>query len=266
MLFAGRERIDSTGAGARWSFCRDFGGTRAIFVDSRAGRVLDEGRAMVDDEEWDWIVARTEGDFDHLLIATTVPWLLSPGLAAPRGLEREVCDGATGRSRRGSGEAAPRASTSTTGAAFAAPSSAARLLGEVAAGRARDAPASIVVLSGDVHHAYLTEVDSRRAGGGEEPSTRRSARPSETRSTAKERQVDEGRLRPAASPDRRPRSPAAGAPEPGIGWRLLEGPYFDNQVATLHFDGRDAAMRLEKTLPGELEQRTLEPSFRRRLA
>ena len=30
-------------SGTRWSFCRDLGGTRAIFVDSRAGRVLDDG-------------------------------------------------------------------------------------------------------------------------------------------------------------------------------------------------------------------------------
>ena len=42
---------------------------------------LTEGdRRMVDDEEWAWIVDKTAGDFDHLLIATTVPWLLSPGL------------------------------------------------------------------------------------------------------------------------------------------------------------------------------------------
>ena len=34
------EEIDSTAAGTRWSFCRDFGGVRAIFIDSRAGRVL----------------------------------------------------------------------------------------------------------------------------------------------------------------------------------------------------------------------------------
>ena len=36
--------IDSTAAGTRWSFCRDLDGTRAVFVDSRAGRVLTRAR------------------------------------------------------------------------------------------------------------------------------------------------------------------------------------------------------------------------------
>ena len=43
----------------------------------------------------------------------------------------------------------------------------------------------------------------------------------------------------------------AGAPEPGIRWRTLEGPYFDNQVATIRLDGREATMRLDKTVADE---------------
>ena len=90
--------IDSEAEGTRWSFCRDFGaGTRAIFMDSRAGRVLEEGRrSMVDDDEWSWIVEHARGDFDHLLIATTVPFLLSPGLHHLEAWSERVCDGAWG--------------------------------------------------------------------------------------------------------------------------------------------------------------------------
>src|SRR5215217_8613451 len=41
--------------GTRWSFHRDFGNTRLVVMDSRGGRVLDEGsRAIVDAEEWRW--------------------------------------------------------------------------------------------------------------------------------------------------------------------------------------------------------------------
>jgi hypothetical protein len=47
---------------------------------------------------------------------------------------------------------------------------------------------------------------------------------------------------------------------------VVEGPYFDNQVATLALDGRRAAMTLEKTKPGRGEERTLQTSFRRQLA
>jgi hypothetical protein len=59
---------------------------------------------------------------------------------------------------------------------------------------------------------------------------------------------------------------AAGAPDPGIRWRLLDGPCFDNQVATLHIDGRHASMRLDKTVPGERDEHSLTESFKRQLA
>ena len=68
-----------------------------IFVDSRAGRVLEPGeRSIVDEEEWDWIVEHAGGDFDHLLIATTVPFLLSPGFHHLEAWSERVCDGAWG--------------------------------------------------------------------------------------------------------------------------------------------------------------------------
>ncbi len=96
-------------------------------------------------------------------------------------------------------------------------------------------------------------------------STRRSARPTATRSRSKEQRVSG----PAsAGPSRQsPRRLArlAGAPDPGIRWRLLDGPCFDNQVATLRLDGREASMRLDKTIPGRDGEHALEPSFERRL-
>ena len=59
---------------------------------------------------------------------------------------------------------------------------------------------------------------------------------------------------------------AAGVPDPDLRWRFAEGPYFDNQVATIHIEGRKAAIKLEKTKPGETEEETLETTFERRLA
>ena len=57
-----------------------------------------------------------------------------------------------------------------------------------------------------------------------------------------------------------------GAPDPGIRWRALEGPYFDNQAGTLRRDGRTATARLDKTAAGEEDERKLEKTFERRLA
>jgi len=71
---------------------------QAIFLDSRASRVLsEERRSMFDDEVWEWIVDHTNGDFDHLLLATTVPYLLSPGFHHLEAWNERLCDGAWGR-------------------------------------------------------------------------------------------------------------------------------------------------------------------------
>ena len=65
----------------RWSFVRHWGDARLIMIDSRAGRVLDEQRRrMVDDDEFAWIEAAmqraaAEG-VQHLIIGTSLPWLL----------------------------------------------------------------------------------------------------------------------------------------------------------------------------------------------
>jgi len=66
-------------------------------LDSRAGRVLDEDRReMLSEPEWAWVEDCVTGDFDHLLIATTLPWLLSPGLHHLEAWNEAVCDGVLG--------------------------------------------------------------------------------------------------------------------------------------------------------------------------
>jgi hypothetical protein len=270
VLFDWAARIESTAAGERWSFCRDLGGgTRAIFVDSRAGRVLDEGeRRMVDEDEWRWIVDQTEGDFDHLLIATTVPWLLSPGLDRLEAWNEQVCDGAHGKAAARAAEKLRRAVDFDHWGCFGDSFRALRdLLGDVAAGRRGAKPASVVVLAGDVHHAYLCEVGwPPGEAEGRAPIYQAVCSPYRNPLSPKEQRVIRaGFTRPfikvAAA-----LAKLAGAPDPGIRWRLLDGPCFDNQVATLHIDGRHASMKLEKTIPGDRDQHSLETSFTRELA
>ena len=110
-------RADRETDGARWSYCRDLGTTRLIVIDSRAGRVLEEGRrSMLDEDEWDWVDEHATGGFDHLLIGTSLPWLLGPRDALRRGVER----GGGGRRLgppplRGSPRRCARPSTWSTG-------------------------------------------------------------------------------------------------------------------------------------------------------
>jgi hypothetical protein len=49
-------------------------------------------------------------------------------------------------------------------------------------------------------------------------------------------------------------------------WEIADGPWFDNQLATLRLDGRHCTFHLEKALGGGDELPTLEQVAVRRLA
>jgi hypothetical protein len=259
--------IDSTGSGARWSYCRDLGGTRAIFMDSRAGRVLEEGeRSIFDDGEWEWIVEHASGDFDHLLIATTVPFLLSPGFHFLEAWSERVGDGAWGGAAARGAEKLRRGLDFDHWASFDKSFQLLRgLLEEVGSGERGKAPASIVVLSGDVHHAYLAEIAFK--AGAEVTSSVYQAVCSPYRNPLDNHErlaIKAGFSRPFTAA-MRALARSAGTADPGLRWRLAEGPYFDNQVATLRLNGREATMQLDKTIAGDEEERQLDCVFERRL-
>ena len=110
--------------------------------------------------------SRSRASYDHLLIGTSLPWLLRPRTARPRGVGRGAVP--TARAARGwpasaSGCAAP--ADLEHWAAFRQVVRAAGRRCIAAVGRARpDAPATICVLSGDVHHAYVAEAHFAAAG------------------------------------------------------------------------------------------------------
>jgi hypothetical protein len=262
------EHAHLVGSGTRWSFCRDLGNSRAIFLDSRAGRVLeDDRRAMVDDEEWDWVVEHASGDFDHLLIATTIPFLLSPGFHHLEAWSERICDGAWGGLGAKAGEKLRRGLDFDHWASFGESFARLRdLIAEVGSGKRGEPPASIVVLSGDVHHAYLAEIGFQPGSEVESAAYQAVCSPYRNPLDEKERRaIRAGFSRPFTALTRA-LGRAAGAPDPGLRWRLTDGPYFDNQVATIRIDGRKAEMKLDKTAPGEDEERRLDCVFERRLA
>jgi hypothetical protein len=261
------KEIDTTAAGTRWSFCRDIDGVRAVFIDSRAARVLtDERRSMFDDQVWDWIVDHASGDFDHLLLATTVPYLLSPGFHHLEAWNERLCDGAWGGSVARGSEKLRRAVDFDHWAAFQFSFQRLReLLEEVGSGRRGKAPASIVLLSGDVHHAYICDVAFKPEAGVRSAVFQAVCSPYRNPLEARERKVVRAGFSSAFARVARGLARLSGAPDPGIRWRALEGPHFDNQVGTLHLDGRAATARLDKTVAGEEDERKLEKIFERRL-
>ncbi|GAA4292390.1 alkaline phosphatase D family protein [Streptomyces venetus] len=241
-------RADADPAQVRWSYRRDFGRVRLLMVDSRAARVLDEqGRSMLDPGEEAWLreqVLDSSGAYDHLLVGTSLPWLLPHLVHDAEGWNAALCRGERGARWARFGEKVRRAADLEHWSAF--PESFARLADLLAeAGSGPDAPATVCVLSGDVHHAYVAEP----SWPGEGPGARvvqlvcspvHNSVPLSMRMafrigwTAVSRGLGRclarhGRLAP-----------------PPVTWRKTDGPWFGNQLMTLTLRGRSARLRLER--------------------
>lgn len=246
-------RADRETDGARWSYRRDFGGVRLVVVDSRASRVLDPGaRSMLDEAEWRWVEATAGGARDHLLIGTSLPWLMERGMHELEAWDEAVAEGAWGRWAARAGEKLRQALDLEHWAAFQESfRRLAALVGAVAADRADGGPpATIVALSGDVHHAYLMEAALPGARAGDARVYQAVCSPFRNPLDAKERRM----IRFAGSRVARwlttGLARAAGVSAPPLRWaRVGGGPWFDNQVVTLRFSGRSATLRLERTTP-----------------
>jgi hypothetical protein len=263
-------KADRGTSGARWSYCRDIGDTRIVVVDSRAGRVLEEGsRSMVDDGEWDWIAEHATGGFDHLLIATSLPYLLAPALHYLEAWNEAVCGGAWGPRATRFGEQVRQTMDLEHWAAFHDSfDRLTELQRSVAAGERGSAPASIVTLSGDVHHAYLCEV-------GYPPGTKVKSNvwqavcsPFRNPLDGRERRTIRALCHPAARRLMRALAQTADVEDPAIRWRLVGGgPWFDNQYGVLTIEGRRMDLRIERASPdGHDGEARLEPVLERRLA
>ena len=105
-------RADVDATSMRWSYYRDLGGAgrgvRLVAIDSRGSRQLDpDDRRMVDAPEWAWVrehVTDLDHPFDHLVLASTLPWLMLPGLHHLEGWDEAVSEGAWGRPGKWLGE------------------------------------------------------------------------------------------------------------------------------------------------------------------
>jgi hypothetical protein len=260
-------RADREEAGTRWSFYRDIGSTRVIIMDSRGGRCLTpHRRSIFDDHEWGWITEHARGDFDHLVIGTSLPFLLGYGMHYVEAWNEAVCDGAWGGVAARVGEKIRRALDLEHWAAFEMSfNRLTRLLEEVGAGKHGKPPASIVVVSGDVHHAYLAEVAFRRSSGVRTPVYQAVCSPMRNPLDESEKRAIRIAVSPVGHAIGRAVARAAGVADPEIRWRFAEGPWFNNQVATLKLRGREASMRLDKTVASDGEELELEKVFDRSL-
>ncbi len=255
--------------GERWSYCRDLGRTRLVVIDSRIGRVLDEDRrSMLDEGEWEWLTEQVTGDFDHLLIGTSDPLILAPALHYAERFGEAIARGAWGPVAAKQGEKMRRSADLDHWPAFGDSfERLTALLARIGAGELGTAPATITVLSGDVHHAYLAELAYPRSANVRSNIWQAVCSPFRNALDGRERKTID--LGDSATPARTAKALArlAGVKREQVGWRLVEGPFFDNQVATLKIDGRECALMLERTVGDpETDHRKLKTSFERSLA
>jgi len=241
------------GKGARWSYRRDFGRTRLLVVDSRCGRILAAGsRAMVSEAEFGWIEEQVQGDYDHLLVGTSLPWLMPRALHDLESWDEALCTGTRGRLLAAVGEKLRRAGDLEHWASFR--QSFDRLAGLLAGvGRGQHggaAPATICVLSGDVHHAYVARADYRDPV--ESPVYQLTCSPLHNYVPAPMHWAF--RLAWSRIAERCTRwllDVFARVPAVPLSWRRLSGPFFGDEIAVLTLDGRSARVVFEKAGRGD---------------
>ncbi|MBL1081883.1 alkaline phosphatase family protein [Streptomyces actinomycinicus] len=243
------ERADSDPASVRFSYRRDVGRVRVVMVDSRAARVLEEDRrAMLDPGEADWLreqVLADEGAYDHLLIGTSLPWLLPHLVHDMEGWDAALCAGERGERWARFGEWLRRGADLEHWAAF--PRSFADLAGLIAEAASRaDAPASVCVLSGDVHHGYIARASWRSDGPGV-PVVQLTCSPVHNSVPLTMRIGFRFGWSAPARLLGRLFARHGRCPRPPVKWRKQGGPWFGNQLMTLTLRGRSAHLRLERT-------------------
>ena len=256
------ESAENTDRPYQWSFALDLGRTRLVMLDNRCNRVLTPGRReILPAAEWNWFVDQAHDDYDHLVVGSSLPWLMPPAIHHVETWNERLADSARPR-RAALAEKLRRAVDmehwAAFGRSFDALTEVFRRIGEggpgtppagrVGAGRAYAAPASISVLSGDVHHSYVARADLGRDV--RTPVHQLTCSPIHNQVPAPMRPLMRFGWSRVAARAMRGLARSAGVPRPPVSWKRLAGPYFGNAVSTLRHDGRNATMTIEGTSPG----------------
>ncbi|MFF3227474.1 alkaline phosphatase D family protein [Nocardia suismassiliense] len=240
----------------RWSYRRDFGRIRLLVIDTRSGRILDGQRLMVGSDEFDWIEENAAGDYDHLLIGSSLPWLMPHALSYLQSLNERAASQPGWRGRLG--EKVRQAADLEHWPAFRASfERLARLIHRL--GTAPAAPSTICVLSGDVHHSYAARATYAEPTKSEvlqlvcspvHNDPPKIFRPAFTLSWAT----------PVAAALRRHATRRGIAPDP-VHWQKVTGPHFGNSIASLDITGRSARFTLESARPDHTLVKAAELDF-----
>jgi hypothetical protein len=237
--------------GAQWSYRRDLGGIRLLVIDSRCGRMLDDdSRSMVSEAEFRWIEEQVEGDYEHLLVGTSLPWLMARALHDVEAWNEVLAAGSRGPLVARWAESMRRAADLEHWAAFRKSfDRLSELLAAVGRGErtgpAGQAPGSICVLSGDVHHAYAAR--ARYPENVTSPVYQLTCSPVHNYVPAFMKlafRVSWSRV--AERCMRFLLSVVSQVPKQPLSWDRIAGPFYGNEIATLLLDGRSVRLVIEQ--------------------
>jgi len=144
-----------------FNYVRELGPLRLVMIDARNGRDLTPGaRRIVDENEWEWIVAACNADdVDHLLIGSSLPVFMPPALHDLEVADEAVNDGRWGKFGVRLGEWFRRRADMEDWPAFGHSFDMfVDLLERIGGASNPNAPRSISVLSGDIHFSYISEI------------------------------------------------------------------------------------------------------------
>ena len=244
-LRAAAHKWDRESAASRWAYFRDFGRSRLLVIDSRAARVLADGRReMIDEEEWDWIGDHARGSFDHLVVATTLPAFAQHGIHHLEAWSEAVCNGRWGSRAARIAERVRRAVDLEHWAAFERSfTRLVDLLRSASHGLGGEAPSTITILSGDVHTTYVAKID---LGAGAGPSRINQVVCSPFRNPLKpsERRVVRATGSRAAAAVFGLLARVSGVPALTASWSFAASPTYQNSIGELSLDERSATVTL----------------------
>jgi hypothetical protein len=255
VLRAFAERADREvdhGKPSMWSYVRHLGRTRLVVVDTRSGRMLaGDRREMLSEGEWRFVESQLTGDVEHLLVAASLPVVLERSIHDLEAWDEAVASRYVwGRRLAPLGERIRQALDLEHWAAFE--DSFRRLvgrLGEVADGRHGSAPASVLLLSGDVHHTYVAPLAyPPRVGASSAPVVQLTSSPLRNAFPRSARRMFRfAHSRPARALGRLARRSARLDPL-DVTWSVTYGPEYGNGVGQLQLRGRSASVRFEQAV------------------
>jgi hypothetical protein len=246
------ERADDEVGGrklSRWSYQRVWGPVRLVVVDSRSGRLLEDAhRSMLSEPEWEQVEQWLHGDCSHLLVASSLPLLLERSLHDLERWNEAVAAGAWGPRAARVGERVRQALDLEHWASFSA--SFERVVGrltEVARGERGAAPATVVVLSGDVHHSYVAPVRLPAGGPPAAPIVQVVSSPMRNAFPRRLQRAFRFAASPAARLVGRALTASARLSRTPVEWTTEQGPMFGNTLGRLRLSGSAAELVLARS-------------------